>query len=94
MNVISWNARGLNNQAKHRLLKRKFQQEKPDIMFIQETKCATNQIEIISKRLGKPIKYIEVASHGWEGGIATFWDTRAINIISMEAACSFIATEV
>ena len=86
MKIISWNERGLNSQAKQRLLKRKFQQEKPDIMFIQETKCATNQMENINKRLGKPIKYIDVASQGWEGGINTLWDTRVIDIISMEAA--------
>jgi len=51
-------------------------------------------MENISKRLGKPINYIDVASQGWEGGIATLWDTRVIDIISMEAARSFIATEI
>jgi len=69
-------------------------QEKPDIMFIQETKCAINQMENISKRLGKSTKYIDIASQGWEGGIATLWDTKVIDIISMEATRSFIATEI
>jgi len=55
MKVISWNARGLNSQAKQRILKRKFQKEKPDIMFIQETKCTNNNMGNISKRLGKHI---------------------------------------
>ena len=94
MKIISWNARGLDSQAKQRLLKRKFQKEKPDIMFIQETKCAINHMVNISKRLGKPIEFIEVASQGWEGGITTLWDTRVVGILSMEATRSFVATEV
>ena len=88
MKIISWNTRGLNSQVKQRLLKRKLQQEKPDIMLIQETKCATDQLENITKKLGKSIKYIESASHGWEGGIATLWDSRVIEITSMEATRS------
>eukprot|EP00253_Pinus_taeda_P022648 PITA_22648 len=94
MKIVSWNARGLNSLAKKRLLQRKFQREKPNIMFIQETKCATNHMVNISKKLGKPIDFIEVASQGWEGGITTLWDTKVVSILSMEATRSFIATEV
>eukprot|EP00253_Pinus_taeda_P008564 PITA_08564 len=94
MKIVSWNARGLNSQAKQRLLKRKFQRENSEIMFIQETKCATNHMVNISKRLGKPIDFIEVASQGWEGGITTLWDTRIVSFLSMEATRSFIAMDV
>lgn len=62
-------------------------------MLIQETKCATDQLENITKKLGKTIKYIDIASQGWEGGIATLWDSRVIEITSMEATRSYIATE-
>lgn len=62
-------------------------------MFIQETKCASNQLEKISKKLGRSIKFIDIASQGWEGGIATLWDVKVIEIISMEATISYIATE-
>lgn len=78
MKIISWNVRGINSQVKQTLLKRKLQQEKLDIMFIQETKCATNQPDNISKKLGKAIKYIDIAGQGWEGGIETLWDSRVI----------------
>jgi len=71
MKIISWNARGLNNQAKHGILKRKFQKEKPDIIFIQETKCDNTSMANFSKRLGKYIDYMEVESPGWEGGLVT-----------------------
>lgn len=93
MKIISWNARGFNSPAKQRLLRRKLQKEKPDIMFIQETKCANNHMVNISKRLGKHIEFIEVASQGWEGGIVSLWDTRVVNILSMEATRFFVAME-
>eukprot|EP00253_Pinus_taeda_P020055 PITA_20055 len=94
MKIISWNARGFNSLAKQRLLHRKFQKEKPDIMFIQESKRATSHMENISKKLGKPIDFIEVASQRWEGGITTLWDTRVVSVLSMEATRSYIATEI
>jgi len=93
MKIISWNARGLNSQVKQRLLKRKIQKEKLDIMFVQETKCASNTMENINKRLGKHIKYMEISNHCWEGGLITLWDTRVIKILSAEATRSFIAIE-
>jgi len=79
--------------VKQRHLKRKFQKEKPDIMFVQETKCTNNNMENISKRLGKHIKYMEVASQDWEGGLVSIWDSKVINILSTEAARSYIAME-
>ena len=36
---------------------------------------------------------MEIASHGWEGGLVTLWDTRVINILLAEATRSFIALE-
>eukprot|EP00253_Pinus_taeda_P028496 PITA_28496 len=63
-------------------------------MFIQETKCTTSHMKSISKKLGKPLDFIEVASQGWEGGITTLWDTRAISVLASEATRAYIATEI
>lgn len=63
-------------------------------MLLQETKCSITQMENISKRLGNSINYTDTTSQGWEGGIATLWDSRVINITSMEVARSFISTEI
>lgn len=62
MKVISWNVRGLNGQTKQRLLKRKVQKEKPDIIFVQETKCASNIIKEVSRKLGRRMDYMETDS--------------------------------
>lgn len=94
MKVISWNARGLNRQIEQVLLKRKVQKEKTDIIFVQETKCASNTIYNASKKLGRQMEYLETASHGWEGGLVTLWNPHVIKILSFEATRSFIAIEV
>eukprot|EP00253_Pinus_taeda_P008283 PITA_08283 len=91
MKIISWNARGLNGQAKQRVLKRKFQKFNPEIMFIQETKCNSSSMAKINKKIGRNINYLEVESQGREGGLATLWDTRDIQVISAEANKQFIA---
>eukprot|EP00253_Pinus_taeda_P018446 PITA_18446 len=93
MKVISWNARGLNNQAKQRVLKRKFQKFNPEIMFIQETKCSSSNMAKINKKIGRNIDYLEVESQGREGGLATLWNTRDIQMISTEANKHFIVVE-
>eukprot|EP00253_Pinus_taeda_P008550 PITA_08550 len=93
MKIISWNARGLNSQAKQRVLKRKFQKFNPEIMFIQETKCSSSSMAKINKKIGRNINYLEVESQGREGDLATLWDTRDIQVISAEANKHFIAME-
>eukprot|EP00253_Pinus_taeda_P026820 PITA_26820 len=93
MNIISWNARGLNDQAKQRVLKRKFQKFNLEIMFIQETKCSISSMAKINKKIGRNINYLEVESQGREGSLATLWDTRDIQVIYVEANKQFIAVE-
>eukprot|EP00253_Pinus_taeda_P001927 PITA_01927 len=93
MKIISWNARGLNSQAKQRVLKRKFQKFNPEIMFIQEIKCSSSSMAKINKKIRRNINYLEVESQGREGGLATLWDTRDIQVISAEANKHFIAVK-
>jgi len=71
MKIISWNARGLNSQAKYRVLKRKIQCHKPEIMFLQETKCSSPNITNLCRKLGDHMEVLENESQGREGGLAT-----------------------
>lgn len=43
----SWNVRGLNSPAKHRMLKNMIQQDKPSLVYLQETKCNSIVLEKI-----------------------------------------------
>ena len=40
MKIFSWNIRGCNHPRKIKTLARKIKLEKPDILFLQETKCS------------------------------------------------------
>jgi len=82
MKVLSWNARMLNSPKKQCLLKKKVQKEQPDIAVFHETKCSSNTMVNISKKLGKQIDYLETTSNGWEGGMAILWNPRVIQLIS------------
>eukprot|EP00253_Pinus_taeda_P028088 PITA_28088 len=93
MNIISWNAKGLNSHAKHRILKRKIQKYKPEIMFLQETKCSGSNINNLCRKLGRNMEVLENASQGREGGLATIWDTKEIQMLSVEANKHFMAVE-
>ena len=72
MKILSWNARGLNNHRKQRLLRKKVKNENPDMIFLQETKCSSQKMKGINKNLGKRMDYTEVEGNGMEGGLATF----------------------
>eukprot|EP00253_Pinus_taeda_P001472 PITA_01472 len=91
MKIISWNARGLNSQAKHRILKRKIQCHKPEIMFLQETKCSSPNITNLCRKLGGHMEVLEIESQGREGCLATIWDSRNIQFLSAEAKNHFMA---
>lgn len=70
------------------------QKEQPDIVFVQETKCSSNTVVKISKNLGKRMEYLETASNGWEEGLVILWNPQVIQLLSSEAAKSYIALEV
>jgi exonuclease III len=40
MKILSWNIRGLNTRRKQTLLKDRIKKEQPDILLLQEKKCA------------------------------------------------------
>eukprot|EP00253_Pinus_taeda_P034616 PITA_34616 len=93
MKIISWNARGLNSQAKHRILKRKIQKYRLEIMFLQETKCSSSSINSLCRKLGRNIEVLEIESQGREGGLATIWDTKEIQMLSAKSNKHFIAMD-
>lgn len=70
MKLISWNIRGLNSPRKGKLLKNMLMQEKPSILFMQETKCNPTILEkIVAKAwLGGIVTMID--AHGASGGLA------------------------
>ena len=74
MKLISWNIRGLNGPRKGRLLKNMLMEEKPAILFLQETKCNSTVLEKIAAKAWPGGLVIAVDAQGASGGLAVLWD--------------------
>ena len=68
MKIISWNIRGCNHPRKIKTLARKMKQEKPNLHFLQETKCNFDSLMRISQRIWKGISVMEIDDEGMGGG--------------------------
>ena len=69
-------------------------EEKPDLVFIQETKCSVDKIrEIHSKWLIK-YEYIEVKADKTTGGILTLWNLQKLGILDAEASRNYLTMVV
>ena len=78
MKVLSWNIRGLNSKGKQRNLKKKLQEEKPQVMLIQETKVTGHKLEEVIQSLKLQYQAIAIDSVGTSGGLAILWNTAEI----------------
>ena len=74
MNIITWNIRGLNDKSKQRILRDCIKEESPDILMLQETKCAGMEAKNIFQCIWKGCNYIHTDSAGASGGLAILWN--------------------
>ena len=93
MKLISWNIRGLNSPKKGKLLKNLIMEEKPTIMFLQETKCNSKILEKIAATAWPGGQVTTVDAQGASGGLAILWDAGKIQLINMNANKNFIQAE-
>ena len=68
MNIISWNIRGCNHPRKIKTLARKIKQEKPDIFFLQETKCSYETLMKVGQQIWKGSSVMATDAEGMGGG--------------------------
>jgi len=90
MKLISWNIRGLNSPKKGRLLKRMLMEEKPTILFLQETKCNSTVLEKVVAKAWPGGLVTAVDAQGASGGLAVLWDARMIQLANIHANKHFI----
>ena len=55
-----------------RILKALVTKEKPDIIFLRETKASLDRIQYVARRLGFKLSFIVEAGEG-KGGLALLW---------------------
>jgi exonuclease III len=80
MRIFSWNMRGLNALSKHRILKKKIDQEKEDIVMLQETKCDNNNMKKIAKKTWKQCEVVCIEAKGPSGGLALLWNPNNVKV--------------
>ncbi|XP_024196455.1 uncharacterized protein LOC112199713 [Rosa chinensis] len=81
MDVLSWNCRGICNDTTTRALKDLISQNRPQIVFLCETKISRiEDFQKLHRALGFQ-RYKEVLSTGQSGGLAMFWnDEVTVNV--------------
>ncbi|XP_059073460.1 uncharacterized protein LOC131047916 [Cryptomeria japonica] len=79
MKFLTWNVRGCNAPDKCRLVKRGFDQAKPEVICIQETKLGRGGAACIFKVRQKWSGHF-VDSDGASGGLDILWNSLAIHV--------------
>lgn len=65
-------------------------QEKPQIIFLQETKCNSNTLEKIIEKSWLGGLVMDVDAHGASGDLEILWDERIIQLNNIHANKIFI----
>eukprot|EP00253_Pinus_taeda_P026862 PITA_26862 len=90
MKLLSWNIRGLNGPQKGKILKNLIMDEKPTILFLQETKCNLTFLERIAAKAWPGGKVTAVDAQGASGGLAILWDAGKIQLLNIHVNKHFI----
>jgi len=75
--ILTWNVRGLNNEASKNLVKTSLQKWKADVICLQETKV-NKGVERVAFQLW-PSRWMRcgfMVADGSKGGILLMWDSR------------------
>lgn len=91
MKLISWNVRGCNIQLKKRLLKRKIKLEKPAILFLQETKCSSEELRNYGKSFWKGAETMALDANGAAGGLGILSNPNLVNISNVLASRNMLS---
>ena len=91
MNFTTWNIRGIGNRSKKRNLSNRMKEEKLDMVFIQETKCAMEKIRDIHNKWLCKYEYLEVKANNSAGGILTQWDPQKFGILEAEPSRNYLS---
>ena len=85
MKVISWNIKGCGNSRKWNTINRNTKHERPDILFIQETKCSSEGMDKISSKIWKGSLVMALDASGQSGGVAVLWNPQVVELSNWRA---------
>lgn len=70
MKIISWNLRGIQSKSRQRSLRNRLEEEKPDTVMLQETKCPGQQAQTIIQCNWRQAEVVTIDAQGYLEGIA------------------------
>lgn len=91
MKLISWNVRGCNSQLEKRLLQRKIQTKKLAILFLQETKCSSEDLDRYSKHFWKGAEIMALDAMGAIGGLGILWNPNLVCLSNFVASRNMLS---
>ena len=94
MKLTTWNIRGLGSKRKQRNLSNRMKEEKPNLVFIQETKCSLDKIRQIHSKWLIKHEYLEVKENNATGGILTLWNPQKLGILDAEASNNYLSVVI
>jgi exonuclease III len=78
MKVITCNMRGLNGCSKKKWLRELIIAEQPEVLFLQETKCSSEDIDKLIPKCWKQGAAMSIYATRTAGGLTIMWNTNAI----------------
>lgn len=90
MKFTTWNIRGLGSKRKHRMLNNIMKQAALYIIFVQETKCSTQNLRQIHSKWVSRFEFLEVKAKNSAMGILTLWNPQKVGIINAEASRNYL----
>ena len=90
MKLVSWNVIGLNGPGKYRMIKNMIQKEKPQLLFLQETKCNSQMLGSILSKAWPSSRSIAMDASSSFGRLAVAWDTQSLLVNDFHATHNLI----
>ncbi|KAF5196960.1 hypothetical protein FRX31_013453, partial [Thalictrum thalictroides] len=78
--IVTWNARGLCNEAAQRSVKELIRFSRANIILIQETKIQEGRIIEYASMWGESWKWHWIPSSGLSGGLITAWNEDMVQV--------------
>ena len=93
MKIISWNLREIQSKSRQRSLRNILEEENPDILMLQETKCLGQQAQTIIQRHWRQVEVVTIDAQGYSGGIALAWIPESIQMNTYWTTRKMITTQ-
>ena len=73
-------------------IKRKIQLERPAILFLQETKCSSEELEIFHRLFWKGARAVAIDVAGMAGRLGMLWNLNMVSLTNICASHHLIST--